>query len=178
MPGFGADWLQTGARGSQREGRVMSDQSENGASEMPASSSAPASLAVIPSAAGAAAATCGAACAGACTSPLLGLLGLSTSSAALTSWSAWLRPLFLVISVGALAVAFYRAYRRPRVPAGRPAFIESRRFVWLMALVCLAMFGLPLATQASGGNAASPCARPCPINGGHARSAVPCDPAR
>jgi hypothetical protein len=160
----------------------MIDQGDKRASGMPASSSAPASLAVIPGAAGAAAATCGAACAGACTSPLFGLLGVSTSSAALTSWSAWLRPLFLAISVGALALAFYRAYRRPRVPAGvpgrRPAFVESRRFVWLMAVVCLAMFGLPLATQASGGNASSPCARPCPINGAHARSAMPCAPSR
>jgi hypothetical protein len=156
--------------------------SHEDASDKATSWSAPVSLVAIPSAAGAAAATCGVACAGACTSPFLGLLGISTSSAALTSWSAWLRPLFLAISLGSLALAFYRAYRRPRVPSAvpgrRPAFIESRGFVWLMTLVCLAMFGLPLATQASGGATSSPCARPCPVKGAPAGSTKPCDSAR
>ena len=153
----------------------MSDQDASGKA---ASSSALASLVAVPSAAGAAAATCGGACAGACTSPFLGLLGISTSSAALTSWSASLRPLFLVACIGSLALAFYRAYRRLRVPGGRAAFVESRGFVWLMTLVCVAMFGLPLATQASGGQEASPCARPCPLPGAHPGAPSPCDSRR
>jgi hypothetical protein len=133
---------------------------------------APAALAGIPGAASVAAATCGTACAGACAPSLLGLLGLS-GSAALASWTTWLRPIFLAITVGSLALAFFRAYRRPRLGQ---RFVESRVFVWVMAVLCLGLVGLPYGTGVAAGGDAPPCARPCPpeSTAGGAPSAPPC----
>jgi hypothetical protein len=122
------------------------------------SSAAPALIAGLPGVAGATAATCGAACAGACAPGLLGLLGVSSSSAAL-SWFVGLRPIFIAISLVALAIAFRRAYRRP--PDSGRSFLESRSFVWLMALVSLALFGLPLRSSGAGSQPSIPCDRPC-----------------
>jgi len=138
------------------------------------SASAPALLAGVPAAAGATAAACGTACAGACAPGVLGLLGLSGSSAAL-SWVGWLRPVLLAVSVAALAVAFRRAYRRPA--GSRVTFLESRGFVWLMALVSLTLFGLPLRSHLSGATPGQPCDLPCPTQKAGAASArTPCDP--
>src|SRR5688500_8281745 len=67
---------------------------------------APAMVACLPGAAVAVAATCGTACAGACAPPVLGLLGLSGGSAALGSWSPWLRPMLFAVSLAALGLAF------------------------------------------------------------------------
>jgi hypothetical protein len=144
------------------------------ASPPPSSSRTPAVLAAIPGAASAAAATCGTACAGACAPSVLGLLGLS-GSAALGSWTAGLRPVFLAVAAASLGLAFFRAYRRPR--AGQ-RFVESRTFVWVMAVVCLALVGLPHATRAAAGNAATPCEQPCPVKNlpGATQAGPPCPP--
>jgi hypothetical protein len=148
------------------------------ADETPPSTSrspyAPAALAGIPGAASVAAATCGTACAGACVPSVLGLLGLS-GSAALVSWTAWLRPIFLAITVGSLAFAFFRAYRRPRVGQ---RFVESRTFVWVMAALCLALIALPGRARLATGGEAPPCAGPCPIENAPGATAAgpPCPP--
>jgi hypothetical protein len=126
-----------------------------------ASATTPAILAGVPGLAGAALATCGTACAGACAPPLLGLLGLSSSGAAVLSWAGWLRPGFLAVSAISLAIAFHRAYRRGRGATGPTSFIASRRFVWLMAAVTLALFALPYAARSAQQEAPSPCATPC-----------------
>jgi hypothetical protein len=122
--------------------------------------------------ASAAAATCGTACAGACAPSLLGLLGLSGSSALLVTWTERLRPLFLIVSLVALAVAFHRAYRRR--PSGGPRrFADSPAFVWLMTAFCALAFAVPYASARRGDTAAAaaPCAQPCPPS-------PPCPPRR
>jgi hypothetical protein len=130
-------------------------------------------LAGLPGAASAAAATCGTACAGACAPPLLGLLGISGSSAVLVAWMAPFRPLFIGISVAALGIAFFRAYRRPPA-APAPRFIESRKFVWLMAFVCAALFGLPIGKRPLASAARPPCnSQPCPLPN---NASSPCPP--
>ena len=132
----------------------------------PSSSVTPALVAGIPGAAGAVAATCGTACAGACAPPLLGLLGLSGSSAALGAVGGWLRPVLFAVSMVALGLAFRRAYRRAPSSTGAARgsgrFRDSRGFVWLMALVCLALFGLPYLSQAAPTGDDPPCDVPCP----------------
>jgi hypothetical protein len=139
---------------------------------VPRSGYAPAALAGLPGAASVAAVTCGTTCAGACAPSVLGLLGLS-GSAALVSWTAWLRPIFLVVMVGSLTIAFFRAYRRPRTGQ---RFLESRTFVWVMAVVSLGLVALPYGTGAAAGGAAPPCDRPCPASRGSAAAGSPCPP--
>jgi hypothetical protein len=128
-------------------------------------------LAGLPSAASAATATCGTACAGACAPPVLGLLGVSGSSAVLVSWMAWLRPIFIVISLASLAVAFHRAYRHP--PRNSARFVESRKFVWLMAIVSIGLLALPY-SRGSATATSAPCAQPCPPRNSSAAAPQPC----
>jgi hypothetical protein len=123
---------------------------------------APAILAGVPGVAGAALVTCGTACAGACAPPILGLLGLSSSGAALLSWMGWLRPAFFAVSAISLGVAFHRAYRRSPGATRATPFVASRGFVWLMAAVTLALFALPYAAPAAQQETTpSPCTTPC-----------------
>jgi hypothetical protein len=135
----------------------------NGDESAPASSATtPALLAGVPGVAGATLATCGAACAGACASPFLGFIGLSSSGAAVLSWAGWLRPLFFLVSAVSVGIAFHRVYRRgPGHPGRSSRFIDSRGFVWLMAVVTLALFALPPGSALLQAAPHAPCPRPC-----------------
>ncbi len=146
---------------------------------------------------------CGVACfAGGCCggTALFGLIGLSGST---LTFMERLTPVFLAMTVLSLGFGFYNAYKPKAVDCCTPAaegssapccvtekrtpFLQSKSFLWIVAVFCVVMWGYPLLTGSSqaGPGAAPPAGgrsqQNDSLNAAHGRTAdaqpAPCCPS-
>lgn len=111
------------------------------------------------------------ACCGSLTLPLFGFLGLSSSA---LQFFEKLKPVFLLITVLSLAYAFYKAYKPKQTVSidascgtsnsccvtEKETFIQSKSFLWAVAILCAIMWIYPLINEAYRGsqsNSNIPC---------------------
>ena len=91
-----------------------------------------------------------------CIAPVLAILGGIGGIASTFSWLEPLRPYLIGLSVIALGAAFYQAYKPKNEiecdcetddlsadKAGKPKFINSKKFLWIILIVSVALFSFP-----------------------------------
>ncbi len=96
-----------------------------------------------------------------CIAPVLAILGGIGGVASAFTWLEPLRPYFIGLSVIALGTAFYQAYKPKKEidcdcePDGsadgtkeKPKFINSKKFLWIILFVSIALYSFPYYSSA------------------------------
>jgi len=96
-----------------------------------------------------------------CIAPVLAILGGIGGIASTFSWLEPLRPYLIGLSAIALGAAFYQAYKTKKEiecdcenddlsadKAGKPKFINSKMFLWIILFVSIALFSFPYYSSA------------------------------
>lgn len=91
-----------------------------------------------------------------CIAPVLAILGGIGGIASTFSWLEPLRPYLIGLSIIALGLAFYQAYKPKKEiecdcesddlsadKAGKPKFINSKKFLWIILVVSISLFSFP-----------------------------------
>jgi len=89
-----------------------------------------------------------------CIAPVLAILGGIGGVASTFSWFEPLRPYFMGLSVIALGLAFYQAYKPKKEiecdceSDEKPKFINSKKFLWIILFVSVALYSFPYYSSA------------------------------
>jgi len=85
-----------------------------------------------------------------CIAPILAIVSGTTGVASSFSWLAPLRPYLIGISALSLGLAFWYAYRKPKMvddcgcePEGKQSILSSKKFLWAVTFISIALFSFP-----------------------------------
>ncbi len=85
-----------------------------------------------------------------CIAPILAIVSGTTGAASSFSWLAPLRPYLIGTSALSLGLAFWYAYRKPKVVddcgceiESKQSFLSSKKFLWLVTFISIALFSFP-----------------------------------